>query len=162
MHAMWPPSSLILCTIHIDHGLYISTGLPLSYDLEGPSPGSDAVFVLGARAVTNGFDLHFTGSVSSAIIAPNTAPPAFSRCILDCLESITLNTIGTPLRATPFNVSARQLEILGPASPSEVQQVLRSIEYLNRAPDPNINSIELEVSTSTPYAACCVLSMCPP
>ena len=133
----------------------------MSLNLEGPSPGSDVVFVLGARPVTNGFDLNFAGSISVAMFAPNEAPPMFSTCILECLESTTVNTSGTPLTTTPFNVSSRQLQIVGPATPEQVEQVLQSMVYLNRAPTVNVESIQLEVISSYSivfaFDACCLL-----
>lgn len=118
----------------------------MTYDIEGPSSNSDTVFVLGARPITTGYDMRFTGQVSAVVFAPNRAPPMFSACVLDCLESLVVNVSGTPLTAQPFNVSSRQLQLLGPASPAQVQQVLRDATYLNRAPNLNINSIQLEVT----------------
>ena len=120
------------------------------FNIEGPpagSAGSDLSFVFGARPITGGYDQHFSGSVSAAVLGTSSAQPMFSECMLACLESFTLNTTGTPLTVTPFNVSSRQLQLLGPASPQQVQQVLRSAIYLNRAPTVNINAIQLEVSS---------------
>ena len=121
------------------------TGLPLQYDIEGPSVGSEVVFVLGARPVTGGYDLGFAGQIAAAVFAPNRAPVMFSGCVLSCLESLTLDVAGTPLTITPFNVSSRELQLLGPASPAQVQQVLRSAVYLNRAPNLNVDLIQLQV-----------------
>lgn len=121
------------------------SGLPLPFAVEGPSNMSDVVFVFGARPITDGYDMGFAGHVSAAVFAPNRAPAMFSTCVLSCLESLTLDVTGTPLTVTPFNVSSRQLELLGPASPAQVEQALRSADYLNRAPNLNIDSIQLEV-----------------
>ncbi len=122
------------------------SGLPLLFNIEGPSPGSDLALVLGARPITGGYDQNFAGSLSAVVYALSSAQPSFSECMLACLESLVVNTIGTPLTVTPFNVSSRQLQLLGQASPQQVQQALRSAVYLNRAPNPNINAIQLEVS----------------
>lgn len=128
-------------------------GLPLPFAIEGPSSDTDVIFVLGARPITSGFDLSFSGRYSDLVIAPNPAPPMFSSCVLDCLESLTVDVTGTPLSATPFSVSFRQLQLLGPASPDQIQQVLRSAVYLNRAPNINVESIQLEVRVKNiPYS----------
>ena len=116
------------------------------FEIEGPAPNSDVVFVFGARPITGGYDQNFAGSLSSFVFAPSPAPDMFSTCMLACLESLTVNTTGTSLSATNFNVSSRQLQVLGPASPEEVEQVLQSAVYLNRAPTVNVNAIQLEVS----------------
>lgn len=105
--------------------------------------------MIGARPVTNGYDLNFSGHLSAVVFAPNQAPAMFSRCVLECLESLTIDTTGIPLTVIPFNVSSRLLELLGPASPAQVQQVLRSVDYLNRAPSVNIQSFQLEVLAIT-------------
>ena len=115
------------------------------YDIEGPASSSDVIFVLGARAISGGFDLGFSGSLSAVVFSPNLAPSMFSRCVLECLESLTVDVAGTPITAAPFSVSSRQLQLLGPASPQELQQVLRSAVYLNRAPNINVDLIQLEV-----------------
>ena len=118
----------------------------MTVDIEGPASISDTTFVLGARPVTGGYDQNFAGSLSAVVYAPNQAPAMFSTCVLSCLESLTVDTANTPLTAAPFNVSSRQLQLLGPASPEQVQQVLRSTAYLNRAPSVNIDAIQLEAS----------------
>lgn len=124
---------------------YFSLGLPFSFRLEGPSTDSDVIFVFGGRPITDGFDLNFSGRVATAVFSADIAPPMFSRCVLECLESLTVDTTGTSLTLIPFNVSSRQLELLGPATPAQVQQVLRSAIYLNRALTLNINSFQIEV-----------------
>ena len=122
----------------------------MPYDIEGPSSASEAVFVLGARPVTNGYDMGFAGHLSATVFAPNRAPAMFSTCMLACLESLMLDVSGTPLAVTAFNVSSRQLQLVGPASPAQVQQVLRSANYLNRAPNLNVDSIQLQVYFTIP------------
>jgi len=93
--------------------------------------------VLGARPVQDSFDMNLAGRIAGAILAPSTAPAMFSRCILQCLESVTVDTTGTSVTAQPFDVTSRQLLLLGPASPSEIQQVLRTLVYTNTAPALN-------------------------
>lgn len=140
-------SSLKLLTIYTSppSPLPFTPGLPLPYAIEGPSNDSDVIFVIGARPITNGFDFNFGGVLGDLIASPSTAPPFFSLCVLDCLESLTVDVSGTQLTVTPFNVSTRQLRLVGPASPAQVQQVLRGAVYLNRAPNINVESIQLEV-----------------
>ena len=125
--------------------LPIFPGLPLAFDLEGPEQSSDTVLILGARPISNGFDLNFAGSISSAILAHSQAPIMFSRCVLECLETIAVDTSGTSVSAQPFNISSRQLVLIGPASPDEMEQVLRTLVYSNRALNLNTDSIQLEV-----------------
>jgi hypothetical protein len=121
-------------------------GLPLTFDIEGPASDSDVTFILGARPTTTGYDLSIAGGVAAAVFAPSRAPAMFSGCVLECLESLMVNVTGTSLTSTPFSVSSRQLRLMGRASPEEVQQVLRSAVYLNRAPSLNVVSFQLEVS----------------
>ena len=102
-------------------------------------------FILGARPITSGYDLSFAGRIAAAVFFSRQAHPNFSTCMLDCLESLTVDVTGTSLLATPFSVSSRQLQLLGPASTDEIQLVLRSAVYLNRAPDINVDVIQLEV-----------------
>lgn len=121
-------------------------GLPLDFDIEGPSSQTGTLFVLGARPVTSGYDLNFAGQLSAAVLFPSRAPPMFSICVLDCLESLTADTQGTAVTSLPFDVAERELVLNGPAMPSEFEQVLRNVYYLNRAPDINLELITLQVS----------------
>ena len=124
----------------------IPTGLPLQYDVEGPPTTAGNVFVLGARAVTSGYDTNFAGQLAGLVLIPSVAPSMFSFCVLDCLETLTADTAGTAVSSLPFDESSRQLVLNGPAQPSEFEQVLRGLVYLNRAPNLNLNSITLQVS----------------
>ena len=124
------------------------------YAIEGGTNSSEEVIVLGARPVTDGYDMNFAGSISGAVFSPSRAPSMFSRCILECLESVTVDTAGTTVSAELFDVSSRQLVLRGPASPSEIQQVLRTLVYTNRAPDLNTASMQLQVSTKWVYLCC--------
>lgn len=117
----------------------------MPFPIEGPSNDTDVTFVLGARPITSGYDLNFAGTIAAAIFSPSQAPAMFSSCVLDCLESLTVDAMDTAITVTPFSVTSRQLQLLGPASPAQVQQVLRNAVYLNRAPNINVESIQLEV-----------------
>ena len=97
------------------------------------------------------FDMNLAGRIAALVLAPNRAPNMFSSCILQCLESVTVDTTGTTVTAQPFDVSSRQLLLLGPASPSEIQQVLRTLVYTNRAPTLNTASFQLQVSSLGVY-----------
>lgn len=121
------------------------SGLPLDYNIEGPTSTTDIVFVLGARPTTSGYDLNFVGQLSGVVLFPSLAPSQFSVCVLDCLETLTADTTGTAVTALSFDEAGRQLILNGPAQPSEFTQVLRALVYLNRAPDINLDSITLEV-----------------
>ena len=67
----------------------------------------------------------------------------FSGCVLSCLESLEATTAGTSVTAVEFDVSSRQLVLNGPASSAEIQTVLQSLVYTNRAPDINVECILL-------------------
>lgn len=95
--------------------------------------------------MTNGFDLNFAGSIAAAVLAPSQAPIMFSRCVLECLESMTVDITGTSVSAQSFNVSSRQLILSGPATPQQMEQVLRTLIYTNRAPMLNTDAMQLEV-----------------
>ena len=130
--------------------MFTTADLPLDYDVEGPSPNAtDVVFILGARPISEGrFDLNYGGSIAAAVILASKAPPMFSGCVFDCLESLSANTsvaTGTILELE-FNRSARVIELIGPASPADFEAVLRTLVYLNRAPVINVQAIRLEVS----------------
>lgn len=122
-------------------------GLPLPA-IEGPAPNSDVVFVFGARPITDGYDLNFAGTITGAVFSPNRAPAMFSGCVLACLESLTVDVTGTQFSVTSFNVSSRELQLLGPASPAQLEDILQRAVYLNRAPDINVDSIQIEVSST--------------
>ena len=118
-----------------------NSGLPLTFDIEGPNPSSNAEFVLGARSIANSsYDLNFGGRMTGAVFLPSTAPAMFSACVLQCLESLTADT-----DRTIFDETARTLTIFGPASPADFQMVLRQVVYLNRALNINVDVIRLEV-----------------
>lgn len=106
---------------------------------------SAAVFVLGARPVTGGYDNNIGARLSAALFFASRAPSMFSGCVLACLESVDIVTAGTPVMALDFDESNRQLVLNGPALPDEFQAVLRSLVYTNRAPDINVASIRVEV-----------------
>ena len=118
------------------------------FDIEGPLPGAQFVgFILGARPIEpTDFDLSFAGSISSAIFSPSRAPSMFSTCVLACLESFSFNPpLSGSVDSLPFDVTARQLVLLGPAAPQEITDALRSIVYLNRSPALNVVRFQLEV-----------------
>lgn len=131
-------SYTFICFVH-------PTGLPLDYHIEGPLSTADIVFVLGARPTTSGYDFNIIGRLSGVVLIPSLAPPQFSLCVLDCLETLITDTIGTAVTALPFDEANRQLILNGPAQPSEFTQVLRALVYLNRAPDINLNNVTLQV-----------------
>lgn len=79
------------------------------------------------------------------MLAPRQAPSTLTTCVLECLELLTVDTSGTTVSAQPFNVSSRELVLLGPASRQEVEQVLRTLVYSNRAVNLNVDSMQLEV-----------------
>ena len=106
---------------------------------------SAATFVLGARPVTGGYDNNIGAQLSAALLFASRAPSMFSGCVLACLESLEVTTTGTSVMALDFDESSRQLILNGPASPDEIQTVLRSLVYSNRAPDINVASIRVEV-----------------
>ena len=106
---------------------------------------SAAVFVLGARPVTGDYDNNIGARLSAALFFASRAPSMFSGCVLACLESVEVTMTGTPVMALDFDESNRQLVLNGPASPDELQSVLRSLVYTNRAPDINTASIQVEV-----------------
>ena len=127
---------------------HTNTGLPLDFDIEGPAAGSDTTFILGARPVTNGFDQNLDGTLSAAVFFPSRAPAMFSGCVLSCLESLSVETAGTSVGAVEFDVTTRELILNGEATTSEFEQVLRSLEYINRAPATNTRAIQLQVNFS--------------
>lgn len=138
------------CIIYIPYCSSSHSGLPLNYDIEGPASQNGNIFVLGARPITSGYDLNFNGQLAAVTLFPSRAPPQFSLCVLDCLESLIVDTQGTAIDSLPFNAVDRVLVLNGPAPPSDFEQVLRNLAYLNRAPDINLNTITMEVSF------CCV------
>ena len=117
----------------------------MNFDIEGPIDASAAVFVLGARPVTGGYDNNIGAQLSAALFFASRAPPMFSGCVLACLESVEVTTMGTSVTAVDFDESNRRLVLNGPASPEDIQTVLRSLVYTNRAPDINVASIQVEV-----------------
>ena len=82
--------------------------------------------------------------MAGAVFLPSIAPPLFSTCVLECAESLTVDTTGT-VTSTGFDVTTRTLVLFGPASPADIQTVLRRAVYLNRAPFINVDAIRLEV-----------------
>ena len=102
-------------------------------------------FIVGARPIEAGTDLNFVGLLTGLVIMPHRAPLGFSRCVLQCLEYMTVDTTGTDIIATAFNRELRQLVLYGPASPETFETVLRTIAYTNLAPDINVASIEVDV-----------------
>ena len=76
---------------------------------------------------------------------PHEPPAAFSRCVLQCLETIAADTAGTNVIADTFNQQERQLTLYGPESPDVFQSVLRTVIYTNLAPDINVAWIRVEV-----------------
>ena len=120
--------------------------MPLTEDIEGPSSLDGVDFIVGARPITTGVDSNFVGQLTGLVITPHEAPPLFSRCVLQCLESMTADTTGTGIIAGSFDREERQLTLYGPATPDVFQSVLRTVTYLNLAPDINLASIEVDVN----------------
>ena len=117
----------------------------MNSDIEGPVDASVAIFVLGARPITGGYDNNIGARMSAALFFASRAPSMFSRCVLACLESLEAMAVGTSVMPQEFDESNRQLVLNGPVSPDEIQAVLRSLLYINRAPNINVASIRVEV-----------------
>ena len=120
-------------------------GLPLSEDIEGPTTIDGVDFVIGARPIETGADSNFIGLLTGLVVMPQIAPSGFSVCVLQCLESLTADTTGTRIIASPFNHEQRQLILYGPASPETFEAVLRTITYTNLAVDINVERIDVDV-----------------
>ena len=120
--------------------------LPLATDVEGPSEDEEYVFVLGARYTSiGGYDKQFSGMISGVILLSKSAPAGFAECVVDCLESMSVNTTGTAVISLGFDVSTRTLTLIGLAPDSDYEKVLQSLVYLNRATDPNIQGLRLVI-----------------
>lgn len=101
--------------------------------------------MLGARPVTGGYDNNIGSRLSSAVFFASQAPSMFSGCILTCLESLEPTAAGTSVTTVNFDEFNRRLTLNGPVTPDEIQTVLRSLVYTNRAPNINAASIRIEV-----------------
>ena len=90
----------------------------------------------------------FTGSIAGAVLSTSQAPPTFSTCVIDCLESLTADTsvAMATIFSTDFDVTTRTIELIGPAPPADFEAVLRSLEYVNLAPNINVAAIQLQIS----------------
>ena len=123
--------------------LLSSIELPLSGDIEGPAKQSSYVLTLGSRYTSLGeHDKAFSGSLAAAILLPSSAPPGFASCVLDCLESMTVNTTGTNIVSLGFDESTRMLSLVGEAKDFDYEKVLQSLIYLNKASDKSIANID--------------------
>ena len=91
--------------------------------------------------------MNFGGQLSAVVFLPAAAPPLFSSCLLGCLESLAVDTSVSLAAITVlgFDVASREMTLVGPASPADFTAVLRTLLYLNRAPDINTVSITLQL-----------------
>ncbi len=97
---------------------------------------------IGARYTSLGeHEKGFSGSLASVILLPSAPPPGFALCVVDCLESMTVDTTGTNVINLGFDVSTRTLSLMGNAQDFEYQTVLQSLTYLNKASDKSIANI---------------------
>ena len=123
---------------------------PLTGDVEGPAENSSYVLTIGARYTSLGqYDKGFSGRLTAAIILSSSAPDGFASCVVDCLESMTVNTTGTDIVSLGFDESTRKLSLVGSALDHEYETVLQSLTYVNKASDvtiANVNSLNLKVS----------------
>lgn len=85
--------------------------------------------------------MHYKGYIAGAVLLSTPLPNDFSSCVLECLESMQVDTAGTDIVSLGFNVTTRTLHLAGIAPPSDYQLVLRRVMYSNRAIQPNIDSI---------------------
>ena len=102
-------------------------------------------FIVGARPIETRVDSNFIGLLTGLVVMPQIAPSGFSACVVQCLESMTADTTGTGIVASPFDHEQRQLILYGPASPETFQAVLRTITYTNLAVDINVERIDVDV-----------------
>ena len=94
--------------------------------------------------------MNLDGQIAGAILLPSAAPANFATCVLDCLESMSVNTTGSPsIQSMEFNVSTRTLTLLGSAPDTQYEEVLHTVEYLNKARYPNIDNITLTIDDGT-------------
>lgn len=122
--------------------------LPLTVDVERPNVSYQ--LTLGARYTSDGkYDRGFAGSIAAIVLMPTTTAPAgFSSCVIDCLESMSIDTNGTSITSLGFNESTRTLSLVGNAPDSDYEKVLQSLTYVNKASSKtiaNVNSMRLTV-----------------
>ena len=115
----------------------------MSTDVEGPEEDSSYVMTLGARYTSLGKrDMAFSGKLAAAFLLPSAAPDGFASCVLDCLESMTVNTTGTNIASLGFDETTRTLSLVGNAPDHVYESVLQTLTYLNKASDASVANIK--------------------
>lgn len=112
-------------------------------NVAGPKE-EDYKLTIGARYTSDGkYDRGFSGSIAAVVLMPTTTSPAgFDTCVMDCLESISINTTGTNIKNLGFDESTRTLSLRGSDPDSVYEHVLQSLTYINKASSETIANID--------------------
>lgn len=121
--------------------------MPLSHDVEGPASVTESRLLIGARATSNGLaDRHLHGEFAATFLVIGTPPGDLSSCMVDCAEDLSTSHYNSDIAVSEFNVSERRLRLTGLALASDYEELLRTLQYTNRATSPNVDTFTIFVS----------------
>lgn len=121
--------------------------MPLSHDVEGPASVTESRLLIGARAISNGLaDRHLEGEFAATFLVIGTPPGDLSSCMVDCAEDLSTSHYNSDIAVSEFNVATRELRLTGLALASDYEELLRTLQYTNRATSPNVDTFTISVS----------------
>ena len=121
--------------------------VPLSHDVEGPTTVTESRLLIGVRGITNGHvDRHLPGEYAATFFILGAPPAGLSACMVDCAEDLSTSMSNSAIEVSEFDVSTRELRLQGMAMASEYEELLRTLQYTNRATNPNVDTFNIFVS----------------
>lgn len=121
--------------------------MPLSHDVEGPATVTESRLLIGVRGIANGHvDRNLPGEYAATFFVIGAPPGGLSGCMVDCAEDLSTSLSNPDIAVSDFDVSTRELKLWGMALASQYEELLRTLQYTNRATSPNVDTFNIFVS----------------
>ena len=108
---------------------------------------TESRLLIGARSISSGHvDRHLQGEFAATFFVIGVPPGGLSACMVDCAEDLSTSRSHSDIAVSEFNVATRELKLTGLALASDYEELLRTLQYTNRATSPNIDTFTIFVS----------------
>lgn len=108
---------------------------------------TESRLLIGARGISGGnADRFLQGEFAATFFVIGTPPGGLSSCMVDCAEDLSTSRSNSGISVSEFNVATRELRLTGSALASDYEELLRTLQYTNRATSPNVDTFTIFVS----------------
>ena len=121
--------------------------MPLQHEVGGPDSLDDVRFVVGGRITSGGrVDKLLLGEYVSTSVLTGVVPLTLGECVTSCAEDLQATLMRAGITVGEFDVTQRSLRLYGDSSAANYLDVLRTLQYTNRATSHNLNQFSFYVS----------------